>query len=274
MRGSLAGEVYTVSDECLYFDAVKVLREGYFVEYRPPAATMPFATVQLVFIRDAPLLQVAEAMERELAAWLGRYPIAVMVSAFDPSGSVYDLETVRSWGHVLGYFDPITRSTRMVWGSVPNEQLPRRTFTPEYLEHVYSDIPHRTAIEVRRAAEQHYRQVRLGILVIVAWVVGGAVAVAVVELFSPLWLAIPLFLFSLWKAYVKAMTLLGKRERTPKQIAADEEALRMRHHHYHCERNPEGFIRLRNENFERSERDAIQAEARALAAKNADPLTG
>jgi len=38
----------------------------------------------------------------------------------------------------------------------------------------------------------------------------------------------------------------------------------MEHYHYHCERNPEGFLRLKLENFEREEREQIQNEAKAL----------
>jgi hypothetical protein len=38
----------------------------------------------------------------------------------------------------------------------------------------------------------------------------------------------------------------------------------MRHHHYHCERNPEGFLRLKQENVERESREEIQREANSL----------
>jgi hypothetical protein len=38
----------------------------------------------------------------------------------------------------------------------------------------------------------------------------------------------------------------------------------MRHHHYHCERNPEGFERLKLENFERWAREEVHAEAKSL----------
>jgi hypothetical protein len=34
-----------------------------------------------------------------------------------------------------------------------------------------------------------------------------------------------------------------------------EKERKMAHYFYHCERNPDGFARLRNENFEDDERD-------------------
>jgi len=70
--------------------------------------------------------------------------------------------------------------------------------------------------------------------------------------------------FSLWKALVKALKLLGKWKESPQALNVQEEERRMRHHHYHCELNPEGFMRLKIENFERKERERIQNEAKGL----------
>ena len=44
----------------------------------------------------------------------------------------------------------------------------------------------------------------------------------------------------------------------------------MRHHHYHCERNPEAFERLKRENIERETRDQTLREAAGLKATAAN----
>ncbi|HXV49315.1 MAG TPA: hypothetical protein VEB61_10970, partial [Candidatus Binatia bacterium] len=62
----------------------------------------------------------------------------------------------------------------------------------------------------------------------------------------------------------EALKLLGMWPKTDRDLATEEEELRIRHHHYHCERNPEGFRRLKLENFERESREAIRREAAAL----------
>lgn len=45
----------------------------------------------------------------------------------------------------------------------------------------------------------------------------------------------------------------------------------MEDYYDHCERNPEGFERLRIENFERETREQIQNEARQLGEKCVPP---
>jgi hypothetical protein len=41
----------------------------------------------------------------------------------------------------------------------------------------------------------------------------------------------------------------------------------MKHYFYHCERNPEGFARLKAENFEREAKERIIKEAELLRNK-------
>ena len=41
----------------------------------------------------------------------------------------------------------------------------------------------------------------------------------------------------------------------------------MRHHHYHCNQNPEAFLRLKAENFRREEIEHTKAESLALKEK-------
>jgi hypothetical protein len=58
---------------------------------------------------------------------------------------------------------------------------------------------------------------------------------------------------------------LGPVAESASDVAADEERS-MRHHHYHCERNPEGFRRLVAENLERKLREQTRREAAGLKA--------
>jgi hypothetical protein len=44
----------------------------------------------------------------------------------------------------------------------------------------------------------------------------------------------------------------------------------MSHYFYHCERNPDGFARLKVENFEREAKERILKEVEALRNKTAE----
>src|SRR6266498_5377533 len=89
--------------EQLHFETLKVDRGWYFVEYTPPITACPFATVQLVIIEEAQTERVAAAMEKELASWLDRYPVPVMVSSFDGKGDLVRLGSVRACDHIIGW---------------------------------------------------------------------------------------------------------------------------------------------------------------------------
>ena len=54
----------------------------------------------------------------------------------------------------------------------------------------------------------------------------------------------------------------SKRE---KQLA--EVDMRIRHHHYHCEQNPEGFLRLRCENIANDARKELRREWEELTVR-------
>jgi len=60
---------------------------------------------------------------------------------------------------------------------------------------------------------------------------------------------------------MKMLAYVGRSEREKHK---DAEELRMQHHHYHCERNPEGFMRLKAENFERDAREETHRETDEL----------
>jgi predicted RNA-binding protein with RPS1 domain len=71
-------------------------------------------------------------------------------------------------------------------------------------------------------------------------------------------------MYSLYKAVEKALRLTGKWPKSKAEVQKEAEETRMRHHHYHSERNPEGFERLKLENFERWTREEVRAEAQSL----------
>ena len=64
--------------------------------------------------------------------------------------------------------------------------------------------------------------------------------------------------------YIQALKLTGLWPKAASDLAAVDEERRMRHHHYHCERNPEGFRRLVAENVERESREQTQRDAEEL----------
>jgi hypothetical protein len=129
----------TQSDE-IRFQPIKEGRECYFVEYYPPAPGERFATLGLIFLEKPELERIAKAMEDELLQWLHRYPLPIMVSAFDHVGDLYDLKEVKGCSHIIGY-PTSDGAINKQWQLINDENLPDKALDRNYLITVYQDVP-------------------------------------------------------------------------------------------------------------------------------------
>src|SRR6266446_4786530 len=121
----------------LIFQTVKESRGWYFVEYAPPICSHRFAILELVFPDPVDKRKIVPAMESELRKWLDRYPIPIMVSAFDGKGSVIHLEPVKSCSHLMGFRSKESDQTVSHWRLVKDEELPVDALDLEHLKKVY-----------------------------------------------------------------------------------------------------------------------------------------
>jgi hypothetical protein len=252
----------------VFFRTVKEDRGRYFVEYTPPSPDTRFAVLDVVFPGEVEPAAVVDIMESEVKAWIARYPVAVMAFSFDGSGDLQDLTPERPCDHVIGFKEKSTGTLCLNWELLPDERIPDDALDVEWLKQVYSDIPWRTQSELRNEANKHAKQRRIGWMVVLGWVAVLPAAWAVVEWAGPQWLATIVMLYGVWKAAVKALKLLGKWKKSRREFQHEEQEQRMRHYYYHCERNPEGFLRLKVENFDCEERAEIQREAAELKARS------
>ena len=239
------------SDSHLFFESLKEDRGWYFVEYQPPRHGFQFATVQLVVLDNSKTAEdISISLEAELVIWLERYPIPIMATAFDETGTLISLEATKGCDHLFGYFDEKNHKLFMEWHLLSNEELPKAALDPSYIRKIYSEISFRTGRQNREAAEAHAKQIRLGWWVVFIWAVVVPLAVSILGWWSD-WLSIIVLLYSLYKAIEKALRLMDKWPKSKLEIQKEVDLREMQHHHFHCKSNPEGFNRLKNENFQR-----------------------
>jgi hypothetical protein len=256
--------VARLDKEQLIFERVKCHRDWYLAEYQPPIPGYPFASLQLTIIEPSGQERVAAAMERELPLWLKQYPVPVMVSSFDEAGNLNRIEPARPCNHLFGWLDPTTNVVTSHWRIVASDEFPPPHWSLADLRAIYRDIPARTSRELKHAARSRQRSLRFGWWIFFLWAAVVPVVIILVEFNAPAWLAWAALFYSLARAYIKAMRLLGWWPASHSETATTEEERRMHHHHYHCERNPEGFHRLVSENLKREAREQIRREAEAL----------
>jgi hypothetical protein len=255
----------------LYFDAIKESRGSYFVEYQPPVSDNPFATMSIVYPGTFELKQVAETMRTEMIRWLDRYPVPVMIWAYDvaensiqPNGSSDD-------GLLVGWLAP---GTGEIGSSSKLKELPpflNDTTALRDWRTIYKDVPFRTDTQVKADAQAQLQKTRKQNLTLkiflVLWVAVIPAAWETLQHFGPGWLALAVYVYALWRAFRTGRKLFGRNKPSRSEEEKSEKERKMAHYYYHCELNPTGFASLKVENFEKDISERTRKEARRAGEK-------
>jgi hypothetical protein len=203
-------------------------------------------------------------MEEELSRWLERYNVSVMVSVFDAAG---DLISLTPSSHLMGKKNELGHVDK-IWGFFESKEL--SPLPPDALQEIYHDIPFRTIEEICAEAYSSLKRrrfaFRISMALLIIWLVLIPVSIELLGVANPV-IGVLVLAYSLWKAFVQFMKLLGKWPEGRKEKEQTERKRRMEHYFWHCERNAEGFQRLKIENFEREGREQTVREAAALEGK-------
>lgn len=254
------------------FASIKEDRDWYFVEYFPPLPGYRFSVLQLSILESRDVGEIAAAMEHEATAWVSRYPVPLMATAFTLDGSVLSLSNARPIDHLLAWPETTTAKTILRWEIVKDDELPPVALDRNYLKQIFSGIPYKTGQEIRAAADKHFAALRVGWWLVFVWGVVVPLMVAILEWWSDL-LGLVVLTYAFVKAAIQALRLTGHLPRSRREREKEAEESKMRHYAYHCERNPEAFERLKLENFEREAIEKTKAEAAALKAKQSPKST-
>lgn len=249
--------------EKVYFDAIKEARGNYLVEYSPPRPDRAYADLSVSCDKQVPDDEMAEVMEAELRRWSKRYAYPVLVSGFDPAGDLMELEAVRPSPFLVGWVAPGEDAAVSRWGWFEDAELPTLPLDVERLLRTYAGVPYKTPTGIEADLRRRGRVVRaLKWLMVVVYVVIPA-TILVLGVTSPIvgWTT---FAVSAIQLVRKLLELMGVQKPSPRKQAEDEELRRMRHYAYHCDRNPEGFARLRAENHARELRQDFEGDLAKL----------
>ena len=254
----------------LQFESVEEDRGWYLVEYLPPQVDNWFATLNVQVIESGTDEAVAEAMEREGDLWLDRYPVPILVTAFDDADGLRELNGARPSDHLMVYIDAATGEHHRSWGTPSANDVPHDELDDETLLRIYEHIPVTRVTEAEREAEfrAFARSVRAGRRLVLTWLLvwlaAIPVAVGIFEWAGPRWLGVVALAYCILKALVQVLKLFGVLKPSCREREAQEKQERMEHYYEHCEQNPEGFQRLMIENLELDARRQTAEKARTL----------
>lgn len=237
----------------VFRDLMEEQRDRYTVTYQPADARSSIAVLSLFFAESAAkdLPMVSKSMEKEMVAWLERFPVPVKVSAYTTrKRSIRLSPTSPSESHLMGYVRLFDNAIVRRWGTIKEEEIPSDVRDPEHVETAYADIPYRVREEDRALARVEFREK----------IKGFAVAITLVLLFPASlqavlhWgqeLALPLMLVSAAIGAYKGSRTLGWRKPSRREQRRADVFYRKEHYFYHCEKNPTAFARLEQANHKR-----------------------
>ncbi len=251
----------------IHFSTLKEDRGWYFVEYHPPSPSLPFAILHIGTAESPSINAIVEAVELEARDWIARYPVPLMASAYDRNGDDFDLKSVRQHDYLVA-IPPKSFDDKPIfeWRELQSHEHPAPLNGMRgWLVH-YPNVPYKTKAECLESLVVEGRQNRLLLWVLILW---GAVIPALIAILGAAnkWIGIAGLVYSFGKAAITALKLAGKWKPSKRELAREEEDRLMRHHHYHCVRNPEAFLKLKIENFEKDQREHIARDAAALKQK-------
>jgi hypothetical protein len=130
---------------------------------------------------------------------------------------------------------------------------------------IYHDVPFRTKEQIRSKSDAlnrvRRRQVTTLKTISFTWLFVIPSGIAIYVFLAPIWVGLAALLYSIWKAWRSVENIWGYNSRSARENEEAERQRKMSHYFYHCERNPEGFLRLRGENHRADIRDEVRDEA-------------
>lgn len=278
-RGILSGEAgmtitsnkYADRAGQLRFDPIKEHRGTYFVEYQPPGVHGSCALLNLVFPGVIPTeAELIELLESELRQWLSRFPVPVMASAYDDTESLIQPEGKPS-AFLVGWTEPKSCAVICSWTLNDLDRHLKAHPLPSDSRIIYPNVPFRTPADLRTERDRYVRerrtQKRVLTVVAIGWLVIIPLVWATYQLLGPEWVSWLVYGYALWQGFRALGQLTGYWRTSPLESAKQEKEQKMAHYYYHCELNPDGFLRLKADNFERQARERLQKEAAEVATK-------
>jgi hypothetical protein len=245
-------------------DKIREHRDKYFVVYHPADTTLPFANVSLVFPHNGnDTKTVKRCMEDEAEHWVKRFPVPIMVSAFDAKEDLIHFAEDYRESFLVAYIDPPTGRVTRVWGVTDSNKLPADQSEPEYLKRVYKDVPYRLQEEIRQKVEREARSTGRAIRLILFFMFVVPVLVELIGL-GVTWLGHLVSGISILAGGYKAAKGMGWLKASKRDEEEAERRRKMEHYFYHCERNPEAFEQLKFANFEKDAVERTRKEAEEI----------
>jgi hypothetical protein len=242
------------------YEKIEEKRNGFYVEYNPVFTGQEFAILS-INIYDTKLSgNIKNIAESELEYWALKYPAPIMLMIDNKTDEEWRTKDKIGHSFLLGY--PKLGKVILHWDEYPKAEEPDIDLSKESLAKIYSGLNYFTYEEVVAKQKIEVKGRKLLLLVLTLWACVIPALIAFLGWSNPIVSLIALA-YSWYVAFNKGMKLWGRKKKSDKDLAKEKEQLAKDHHHYHCQLNPDAFLRLKNENFkkERLEKEKTKIES-------------
>lgn len=254
--------------EKIYFDTVKTSADGYMVDYSPDYQGNR-ALLILSFMNNQSKAEMARIMEQELMRWVEKYPIMTQVLACDESDSAVEVKDFDSYG-LLWWINPKTKQSYTTWEALETPNYPIADFTDTWGK-IFKEISFRTQAQVKedadKLAKQKRKEYRVFRFIMLIWLFVIPATWIVIQQFGPEWIGWAVSTYAVYKLLLELKKMYFSKSGKP-ETPEQKEKREMEHHHYHCKLNPDGFAKLRSENFRKEIRKQTRNEYETRKTKN------
>lgn len=241
------------------YDKIEEKRNGFYVEYNPVFTGQEFA-ILTVNIYDTKLSDnIKNIAESELEYWALKYPAPIMLMIDNKTDEEWRTKDKIGHSFLLGYLK--LGKVILHWDEYPKAEEPDIDLSKESLAKIYSGLNYSTYEEVVAKQKIEIKGRKLLLLILTLWACVIPALIAFLGWSNPIVSLIALA-YSWYVAFNKGMKLWGRKKKSGKDLAKEKEQLTKDHHHYHCQLNPDAFLRLKSENFkkERLEKEKTKIE--------------
>jgi len=237
--------------------SIKKSGDGYYVEYCPTRSSY-LASLSITLMTDYTPKEMVDIIEREFLYWIDKYPVPLMASAYNSKEDLIRLENITGCNQYCGFYNPEMKETIKAWKLFTSADIPDAVKTEEYQDKVYEGLPYKCSEQLKLEVDKEYRRnakIFKGFNYLwIFWVVFIPVIIEIFG-FCSVTLSIVLLIYCFIGATIKFLKMTDRWKKDKKSLEKEEDNRLKEHHHYHCLLNPEGFERLKIENFDRESRE-------------------
>ncbi|PSL10930.1 hypothetical protein CLV44_12410 [Marinobacterium halophilum] len=247
--------------DCVRYEDIEEKRTGYYVHYSPVFTDQEFAVLSVHIYTPELVEKSKEIAETELKHWIERYPTPLMVLVKNLTDVDLRTKDLVGENYLLGY--PSKKGVYHCWGEYPEGDKPNIDLSKESLAKIYSGLPFKTSAEVQKDLRLQARGVKTLRIVMILWLCVIPALIAYFGWSNPVVSFLALS-YSLYMATKKGLELWGVKQKSPKELEKEKENQLKEHHHYHCKINPDGFLKLKLDNFKKERMDRKKAKIESM----------